>query len=143
MAITTTVYGNAALGLARGDIDFDTATVKVLLLNNTYLLDKDIHAFRSDLTGEITGAGYTAGGATVGTITTVYDAANDRAQVDGADVTWTALSATFRYAVMYLDTGTPTTSRLLQCMDFGADTTVNGDTTLQWASTGFLHLTAA
>ncbi len=143
MAITTTVYGNAALGLAKGEIDFDTAVVKVMLCTSTYVPNKDTHAFKSDVTGEVTGAGYTAGGATVATITSTYDATNDRAQVDGVDVSWTGLNTTFRYAVMYVDTGTATTSRLLQYINFETDQVVNGDTTIQWAATGFLHLTAA
>lgn len=143
MAITTTAYGNAALGFAKGEIDFDTAVVKVMLVASTYTPNANTHVYKSDVTGEVTGAGYTAGGVTVASLTSAYDAANFRAEVDGADVTWTALATTFRYAVMYVDTGTATTSRLLQYIDFGADQTVNGDTTLQWSAEGFLHLVAA
>jgi hypothetical protein len=140
--ITNDPYGPVTLALPKGEVDLDTATVKVMLLNSTYVPDLDAHEFKSQLTGEITGTGYTAGGATLGTVTSVYDAVINQGQFKATDVTWANLSATFRYAVVYIDTGTATTSRLLELIDFGEDQTVTGETLLRWSPTGFLHLTA-
>jgi hypothetical protein len=56
---------------------------------------------------------------------------------DGDDVTFTAVAggATINYLVIYQDTGTPGTSRLIACIDTATGiplSTNGGDITIQW-----------
>ena len=140
MAITATAYGPFGLHLLKGDVDVDTATFMVSLHSSSYTPSKD-HEFFSSVTNEIYGSGYTAGGATIGSVAAAYDATNDRSTLDGADVTWTALTATYRYAVIRVDTGSSATSPVVAWVDFGADQAASGiDVTLQWDATGFFRL---
>ena len=48
-----------------GSIDLDTDTIKVLLVTSAYTPDQDTHTKHSDVTNEVSGTGYTAGGATL------------------------------------------------------------------------------
>jgi hypothetical protein len=58
--------------------DWDTDTIKVALTTSTYVPDIDVHDFFNDVTNEVTGTGYTAGGATLATPTLTYDTASDQ-----------------------------------------------------------------
>ena len=58
------IYNSAIDEMARGDIDFDTDTFKAMLVTSSYTPNKDTHDFRDDVTNEVSGTGYTAGGAT-------------------------------------------------------------------------------
>jgi hypothetical protein len=87
-------------------IDWDTDTIKVALTTSTYTPDQDTHDFFNDVTNEITGTGYSAGGATLTSPTVTYDTATNQVRLDAADTTWTTSTLTARYAVVYKSTGT-------------------------------------
>jgi hypothetical protein len=92
------IYNSFVDDMARGAIDADTDTFKVMLVSSAYSPNKDTHDKRDDVTNEVSGTGYTAGGVT-SACTVTKDTANDRvtlsfAAVDfGADVS--SSSATF------------------------------------------------
>lgn len=124
------VYGIFVRDLMKGDnaVDFDTATLKIALCDSSYTPDVDAHDFYNDLTNELAnGDGYTTGGATLGSGAVTYDSANNRAEYDCADVSWsfTATKAP-KWAVLYKDTGDGSTSPLIAYWDCG---TVSTDTT--------------
>ena len=120
MAITATAYPTLALRFLKGEVDFDTAALKVSLHTSTYVPNKD-HAYFSDVTNEVSGTGYTAGGVACTGLVVNYDAVNDRAYLDCNDPGWAALTLTFRYAVWRVDSGSSATSPLVAWTDFGAD----------------------
>jgi len=124
-------------------IDLDTDTIKVALLANTYTPDIDAHTFFSDVSAdEISGTGYTAGGETLANATVTQDNTNDRAAFDADDVVWANATVTARYAVIYKDTGTPSTSPLIAYIDFGSDKSSSAaDFTIQWNADGIFTLT--
>lgn len=137
-APVTKVYGNAQKHLDQ-DVDFVADTIKVTLHTATYAPNQATDEFFSSATNELaTGAGYTAGGATLGTksvavtsLTTAYRA---------AATSWTASgSLTARYAVVWKDTGVATTSPLLAYVlldSAPADVTAtNAAFTLTWDAT--------
>lgn len=122
-------------------VDFDTDTIKVALVTSSYTPDFDAHDYFDDVTDEVTGTGYSAGGAALASKTVTLDAANDRVDIDAADTVWTASTITARGAVLYKDTGTPSTSPLICYFDFGSDKISSaGDFTIQWAATGYLRI---
>lgn len=85
---------------------------------------------------------YTAGGATLASKTVTVVGGSNEVQLDAADVTWSTVSFTARYAVIYKSTGTSTTSPLIAVVDFGADQTVSsGNFTITWAASGVIKAT--
>ena len=95
-----------------------TYVYKIALYTSLANLTPDTTAYTTD--GEITGAGYTAGGKTL-TISQVptYDASNDTAYINFANVTWNPASFTARCALVY----NSTTGAAVAVLDFGSDKT--------------------
>ena len=118
--------------LADNDISDDT--FKVALVTSSYSPDKDTHEHFDDITNEVSGTGYTAGGNTVtGTLT--LDNANDKLTLEFASTNWTSATITARGAVYYSSTGTASTSTLIAYNDFGSDVAVTAGTLALAAST--------
>ncbi len=105
MAGTWNWYGNGLLNMAKGLIDLDTDTFKIMLTTSTYTPVKDTHDFRDDVTNEVTGTGYTSGGATLAGVSVTYDAATDQVQISWTDPTWSGSTITARTAVIYKSRG--------------------------------------
>ena len=136
-------YNNATKDILDGTIDLDSDTLKVSLHTSTYSPDAT-HDFFSDLTNEVTGDNYTAGGVTLGSTAITTVTTND-AKFDAADATWSSHASGFstaRYAVIYKSTGTTTTSPLVGYINFTTDQdNVNNDLTIKWNANGILQLT--
>lgn len=117
-------------------IDMDSDTFKVVLLNG-YSITPDGNLGYADLTGEISASGYTAGGATLGSLAVAQDDANNRASWDAADVTWTSLAtATITAAAIYDDTVTTPVADPIVCFIEIATNSNGGNYTLQWNANG-------
>lgn len=123
-------------------VDWDADTIKLALLDNTHTPDFDTHDFFSDVEAdEVSGTGYTAGGATLASVTITPDTSNDRVDVDAADTSWTTSTITARYGVLYKSTGTSSTSPLIALIDFGSDQISSAGTFLvQWNASGIIRL---
>lgn len=144
MAVTAFWYGNALLKALNKEINWSSDTIKVALVANTYTPNQDTHTYFSDITGEITGTGYSAGGATLASKTITYTAATNVIALDAADVTWASSTITARYAVIYDSTGTASASALLGYVDFGADqSSSSGNFTITWDANGILKITVS
>lgn len=136
-----TVYNNFKELLMEGGIDLVNDTIKVALLSS-YTPDVDTHDMWDDVSAnEESGTGYTAGGATLASKTVTQDDTDDEGVFDAADVTWSGLDVgTPAYAIIYKDTGTPSTSPLIAMVELGVAS--NGqDYTIQWAAEGIINLT--
>ena len=110
-----------------------TGVVKAALVDTGTYTYSAAHQFLSDLTGRV-GTDQTLGTKTF--VNGVFDA---------ADATFPAVTgATVEAIVLYLDTGTPSTSRLISYVDTGVPTlpvTPNGgDITIQWNASGIFQL---
>lgn len=94
-----------------------TGTFKMALVNTTF--NKDTHNHWSDISAsEIAASGYTAGGATVANLATSRNDVNDRTEIDFDPVQWTNLAtATISHAILYKDTGTPSTSTIVMAIE--------------------------
>jgi hypothetical protein len=111
---------------ASTQIDWANDTIKLALTTSSYT-PSAAHDFFNDVTNEISGTGYTAGGAALAskTMTNV----STTAVLDAADVSWTTATITnARYGVLYKDTGTAATSPIIGVYDFGADQSVSSGT---------------
>lgn len=129
------IYNSALEDLARGAIDFDTDTFKVMLVDATYAPNKGTHSKRSNVTGEVTGTGYTAGGLTV-TATVTRDNANDWVDVSFSNPTWEEATITARAAVIYKSRGgAASADELVAYADFGENKSSSaGDFTVTFTS---------
>lgn len=128
--------------LPASGLDSETAT-KVLMVTNTYTPDYDVHDFRDDITNEVTGTGYTAGGVVLTSTTlTVGAPAVGQLAYDAADASWTSSTiANARAAVGYFGRGgLSSADELIFLSNFGADaSTSNGTFTIQWAASGITY----
>ena len=114
-----------------GSIDLDTDTFKCMLVTASYSPDKDLHDFRNDVTNEVSGTGYTAGGATV-TVGVTDDTANDRQDISLGGISLGSSTITARGAVYYKSRGgVSSADELVAYIDFDADViSANGTFTL-------------
>jgi hypothetical protein len=111
------IYDSGAEGMALGTVAFGMDNFKVLLVTAAYTPDKVAHTRRSDITGEVTGTGYTAGGAAV---TIVIDAtAADVTGIELGGATW-PLSTISAAGAVYYDArgGDPVDDDLVCYVDF-------------------------
>ena len=129
MAGTFKWYGNGLLKVLQGSIDLDTDTFKIMLTTSSYTPNQDTDDFRNDVTNEITGTGYTAGGATLSGVAVSYDAASNEVRISWTDPTWTTATFTARTAVIYKSRGGASSADelLAYCTESG-DVTVTGAT---------------
>lgn len=118
-------------------------TFKMTLHSSSFTPNKDTMTYKSDLTNEISGGGYTTGGYTLDSIATAVDDTNDLAYVDAADEVVAGLTNTFRYGVICdTTTGVDATSPIVAIVDYGTDLSpYNASFTHQFATDGFLKIT--
>lgn len=137
-----TVYTAAKKSLLDGAFDLANDTIKLALVGSGYTPDADTHDFWDDVSGEeASGTGYTAGGQTVTSIATSLDAVNHRGVADAPDVTWVGLDVgTPGYAVLYQDSGDPSTSRLILFWELGATASNGGDYTIRFNAAGVFYI---
>ena len=115
------VYNSCIRNAVTGQIDFDTDTFYMMLVTSTYTPDQDTHLDRADVTNEVTGTNYTSAGQSVTVTVGAVDTANDRVDINFADVTWASSTITAAAAVVYKYTGTAADDLLVAYLDFGGD----------------------
>jgi hypothetical protein len=128
------------------EIEADADTFKIALLDNTHTPDQDAHDYFSDVVAdEVSGTGYTAGGATLASFAATYDAGTNTIKLDATDPSWASSTITARYAVIYDATpGTDATRPLLVFIDFGADvSTTNGTFSITFNASGIATITVS
>lgn len=136
------IYNSAKRDILNGSIDFDTDTLKVMLVTSSYTPNADTHTKRSDITNEVSGTGYTAGGATLANKVVSVDNTDDEGVFDADDVSWSTSTITARGAVLYKSRGGASSAdELIAYFDFVSDKTSSGGTFLiTWGAEGILNL---
>jgi hypothetical protein len=144
MAATFTFYNSFSETVADGTIDLDTHTFKVMLVSSAYTFSA-AHTVKTDITNELSTAnGYTAGGATLGSVT--WNRSSGVTTFDAADTTWNASggSITARRAIIYDDTAANddlVASILLDNTPADVTATAGNPLTLQWNASGIFTST--
>jgi hypothetical protein len=117
-------------------------TLKLAIVTSAYTVDQAAHDFFADITNEVTGTGYTAGGNACASPTWTGPDGSGVLTFDASDpATWSQNASGFsngRRAILYYDTGTAATSRLVgYSNDFGADAgNVAGDFSVTFSASG-------
>ena len=121
MAGTWKWFGEGLANVVKGAIDLDTDTFKIMLTTSTYTPNQDTHNFRDDVTNEVVGTGYTAGGATLTGVSVTYDTASNEVRIAWTDPTWPTATITARTAVIYKARGGASTADelLAYCTEAG------------------------
>lgn len=114
------IFNSFLKDVADGNVK-STDTFYVMLVTSSYTPDKDAHTKRSDVTNEVVGSGYTAGGA-VSAVTEALNTSSDRLDWTYADVTWAGSTLTARAAVIYKHRGgLSSADELVAYVDFGGN----------------------
>lgn len=114
------------------NIDLNDGTVKAALVDTGTYTYSAAHDFLDDLSG------------VVGTAQTIANTTVTNGLFDGDNVTYTAVSGnTVEAIVIYIDTGTASTSRLVAYIDTGVTglpvTPNGGDITISWNASGIVQ----
>lgn len=121
--------------MARNLIDFDTNSFKAMLVTSSYTPDKDVHDKRDDITNEVVGTGYTAGGA-ASVVTVTKDTANDKVTIQFGAVSFATSTITARGCVYYKSLGGASSAdAIVAYNDFGSNVSSTGGTFSIAAST--------
>jgi hypothetical protein len=128
------IYPKYKQALLDGDtnIDLNDGTVKAALSTATY---SSAHDFYDDVSAS-----------TVGTPQTIANTTVTDGLFDGDNVTYTAVAggSTVTAIIIYIDTGSAATSRLVAFIDTGVTgfplTTNGGDVTVTWNASGIFQL---
>lgn len=142
---TTKTYGSVISKAFNKEIDFDTDTIKVALLTSSYTPNQDTHDYFDDVSAnEVSGTGYTSGGATLANKSVTYTSGTNVTKFDADDVSWTSSTITARYAVIYdASPATNATRPLLAYVDFGSDqSSSSGTFSIVWDAAGIFTTTA-
>lgn len=136
------IYNSFKRDIANGSIDLDTDTIKLMLVTSDYTPNIDTNTKRSDVTNEVSGAGYTTGGSALQNKTVTINTTSDKAIFDADDVTFSTASITARGAVLYKSRGGASSADELICyLDFGSDiTSTAGNFNIAFDANGILTI---
>ena len=109
---------------------------RVLMVTDTYTPDFNAHDFYADITNEVTGTGYTAGGELL--TTTEITLSGGVLTFDAADVAWTTSTiANAMAGVLKTTVSGSATDQLILLSDFVTPASSSGGTfTIQWSASG-------
>lgn len=122
------IYNSMFHDLAIGSIDFDTDTFKCMLVTSSYTPAKS-HSKRSDITNEVTGTGYTAGGNSAAATVAAVNNTSNLQDITWSVTSWTSSTITARGAVIYKSRGGASSAdELIGYLDFVTDQSTSGGT---------------
>ena len=142
-----TITASGLYGLTLEKMLIDTAgqsleaeTHKSLLVTDSYTPNFDTHDFRDDVTNEVTGTGYTAGGQAL--TATELTVSSGVLVFDAADLVWASSTITNAMALVhYFNVGSAATDQLVFLLDFvTAASSSNGAFTVQFDATGIARI---
>ena len=114
------MFNRAILNIGEGDVDLDTDTMKCILITGAPVATWENLA---DVTNELIGSGYTAGGVAVAC---TFTESGGVATFNSADPTWNPLTATgVLHALWYSDTST--NDKLICSKDLGGSQSVTAN----------------
>jgi len=117
----------------QGNVNLSTGTVKAALVSSSYTYNS-AHDFYDDVSATV-----------LGTPQTISSKTFTNGVFDGTDVTFTAVTggSTAKAVILYIDTGTASTSRLITYLDGLTNlplSTNGGDVVITWDATGIFTI---
>ena len=146
--MASNLYQEGILRIINRNIDIAADTIKVMLVGSGYTPNKD-HQFVSDVVGsELSGTGYTGGYGGSGRKALASKVmgksdSTDKAYIDAADSTWTAINAgTIAWAIVFKEITNDASSPVIANVDVADIVTNGGDVTIQWDAAGIVTFAA-
>lgn len=139
MSVSAHWYDKAIQDCLTGaGISWTADTIKVALLTSSYTPNQATDHVWSDISAnEVSGTGYTAGGATLTTPT--QGVTSHVLKLTGDNSAWTSSTITARYAAIY---DTSVSNKLLGYVDFGGNVASTAATfTIAWDAGGIFTIT--
>lgn len=142
MAVTPTQYGLFLESLYEGRIDIRNDPLMFMICTASYTPSQNAHKFRSVVTNEIIGSGYSAGGKQIMGAAIAYTGSNKTLTLTGSPLAWPLVTwSNARYGVIYVARdGIPITSQpLVAWVDFGANVSKSDEPFyVTWPATGIM-----
>lgn len=145
MAVEGKFYSQYYMKALNKEIGWLTDNIRCMFCTSVYVPDKDAHAYKGDVVGEVAGfVGYTIGGVVLNNRTMSYNPGTNSTIIDADDIELYDVTLNgVRTLVIYADTGDPATSPLIGFIDLGVDRGVtNGVFAIQWSPNGVFSHTA-
>lgn len=145
MSVTGFIYGKVFLSAFNKEITLPGDAVKCMLTTSAYVPDQDAHQYKSSVTNEVTGTGYTAGGVTLTTPVFTYTAGTNVVMYDADDAVWAGSTITARVAVVYDSTPASDATRPLLVYQLSTTDIISTAGTFQvtWNAAGIFTITVA
>ena len=144
MASTALLYSGVFSAAFNKEIDLLADTIYLMLCTNSYVVAQDTHDYKDDVTNEVSGTNYTAGGTQLLTDTFTYTAGTNVWKYDAADTVFSNVTITgIRIGVIYDRTPASDATRPLilsqeETSDFSPSA---ADFTMQWNASGIFTIT--
>ncbi len=122
------LYNSMLHDISVGAIDYDTDSFKCMLVTSSYTPSKS-HSKRSDITNEVTGTGYTAGGNVATPTVAAVNNTSNLQDISWVITGWSSSTITARAGVVYKARGgSSTLDELVGYLDFVTDQSSSGGT---------------
>lgn len=149
MATTARAYGLTMKSMIGKELSITTvvgdSNLKIMLLTQAGAdaIDQDVHQYKSQVTGEVTGTGYTAGGQALKNVTVSYDAATNQVRVNADNPAWPASTiSTVGYVIFDNSQTAESAKALIGYGKFDAPvSTTAGTFTITWNGGRVVNLT--
>jgi hypothetical protein len=133
------IYDKFKYNLMTKKVNLITDTIKVALMTNSHSFVSTDTSSSSVLTNQITGTGYTTGGATLAG-QSVTEGASTKWDAT-TDTEWTSATFSAWHAVLYDTTVDATTNNVICSIDFNGEQAVStGTFKIIWNSSGIMTL---
>jgi hypothetical protein len=137
------IYNSFKVEIQKQVINLETDTIKMMLVTSGYVPNIDTHSKRSDVTNEVVGAGYPAGGFTLAGKTVTQNNTNNTGVFDADDIIAAAITLTdCAGAVLYNSRGgLASADELITYLEFPSPITMtSGTLTIPFDANGVLTL---
>ena len=142
--MASTSYDSLTHDVAAGNVVLSTDTLYVMLVSG-YTPVKATHAHRSDVTGEVTGTGYAAGGQALSGVAATLNTGSNLTLLTATNPAWASSTISATGAVVYKHRGGASSAdELVSYVDFGGTVTSTAAafTITSFATNGFLSINA-
>lgn len=136
------IYGKFLTSLYQAKVNFTSDPMYCMLCSNGYTPNQDTHQFLSDISHEVVGSGYFAGGQAVTGIDATYTGSTKKLVVSAGNLNWPSVTFSAAYAVLYMKSPqTATLQPLIGYVDFGGtQSPANQAFYINWPTSGILSM---
>jgi len=133
------VYNHFKTHTLSGHIALGTTPVYMMLCSGAYTFSHT-HEVTGNITSQIISANYSGGGKLIPNHTVRIDSVDNEAVLSGDPITYSGLTSTPEFGIVWVSGGTPSTSYLLGQIDFGPQVLNNSDLAVTWNTEGIFTL---